>query len=210
VSPYEREDTVRERVRPGVQLPAVEVAFDVLAQCRNARITAQRIRLGCLAYDGVEIDAEFLSQGPVVEREVSGIDALIGAVWLPAAKQFGQQHTQRVHIDGSRRGVAHVLFGSGVRASQAPHLGARLFAFAGKEFGDAEIDQLDATIRADEHVAGLQVAMHDQAAMRMLDRGRYIDEQRKAFAQRQAALFAMRDEVDSGDKFEGEKRRSRR
>jgi hypothetical protein len=45
---FEREDAIRERP-PGVQWPAVEVAFDVVAQRRNARIAAQRIGWRCLA-----------------------------------------------------------------------------------------------------------------------------------------------------------------
>ncbi len=201
----EREQPIGERVRPRLQRAAAEVAFDVFAQSRDGRITQHRLRPGRFAHDRVQVGAELSPQRGGVERSRFGVVA--EGARLAAGQQFGQQHAERVHVDRGRRGVAVELFGGGIGAGQAPRFGMRALAVAGQQLGDAEIDELDAAVVADEHVARLQVAVHDQIAVRVLDRTADVDEQRQALARAQALAFAMRKKIVAADEFEGEKRR---
>ena len=43
-----------------------------------------------------------------------------------------------------------------------------------KQFGDPEIEQMDATVIADQNVGRLQIAMNDQIAVRILHRIRHL------------------------------------
>ena len=105
-----------------------------------------------------------------------------------AGQQQVQQQAERVDICGRRDGVAVRLLRRGVlRREHAPAIasdlgGLRRRIFGIEQLGDAEIEQLDLPRGIDHHVAGFQVAVHDELRVRMLHRLQHLTEERKARA----------------------------
>ena len=87
-----------------------------------------------------------------------------------AGQQLVQQHAQCVHVGRGRHRLAADLLGRGVVRRHALHEGRCGVAVGGRidDLGDAEIEQLGHAVHGDEDVRRFQVAMHDQAAVRML------------------------------------------
>jgi hypothetical protein len=81
-------------------------------------------------------------------------------------------------VTGSPRSCSGAAY-CGVRARPAfaRELGllARRRAFL-EQLGDAEVEQLDAAVLRHQHVVGLDVAVDDQARMRMRRRGEHVEE----------------------------------
>jgi hypothetical protein len=94
---------------------------------------------------------------------------------------------------GDRR--AGVLLGRGVFGRHQRRGGARRFVGAGiEQLGDAEVEQLERAVRCDEHVRGLDVAMHDEVAMRVRHRVADVEEQREARVDVEPPRIAMREQ----------------
>ena len=88
---------------------------------------------------------------------------------------------------GDRRVVQ--LFRRGVFEGQRAIMG-RGDVGALELLGDAEVEQLDPAVAIDQQVGRLEVAMHDQVAMRITHRVQHLQEQHHALAQAEAARIA--------------------
>ncbi len=77
---------------------------------------------------------------------------------------------------------AAALLGRGVGRRERRQVRLRLVVRV-EQLGDAEVEQLDLAVGGDEHVRRLQIAMHDQRAMRGFDRAAHLQEQLQARAQ---------------------------
>jgi hypothetical protein len=98
-------------------------------------------------------------------------------------QQHIQKHAELIHVGGGRRELAEKLLRRSVFGREHDLIDERARRFitirplSADQLGDAEIKQLDCAVASDEHVRRLEVAMHDQVAMRMRDRQHRIHEQ---------------------------------
>jgi hypothetical protein len=90
-------------------------------------------------------------------------------VWANPSKEFEQQHSARVHIGRHAKRIAGNLFRrSVVGRQQALRLRhSTTLATLAKQPGDAEIQQLDLALIGHEDVRWLEIAVDDQARVRM-------------------------------------------
>ena len=72
--------------------------------------------------------------------------------------------------------------------------------------GDAEVEQLDPAIAIDQQVGRLEVAMHDQVAMRVTHRIQHLQEQHRALAQAEGVRIAPAVDRHAVDPFHHEVR----
>jgi hypothetical protein len=129
---------------------------------------------------------------------------------VAACEQLVEHQAERVDIGGGGdRRTLHLL-GRGVlqRQRAAPFLGQRAGRVgprvALEQLGDAEVEQLDAAVARDEHVARLDVAMHDEVAVRMRDGGQHLHEQADALLDAQALRVGMAVDALAVDQLEHE------
>src|SRR5215472_10915826 len=91
-----------------------------------------------------------------------------------AGKQFVEYSAQRIHIGGDVYRLASYLFGAGVFRRQQGHAESSSVVvvntcFVIEQLADTEIEQFGFTLRVDEDVSGLQVAMHHELQMGIVD-----------------------------------------
>ncbi len=172
---------------------AFQVPLDVVGERSRRRIAALRFVRGRFQHDVVDVAAQ-LSPHALQRRRQYGrigirIDrrrrrARVAVLAAPARDELAEQYAERVDIRRGRDRTVHELLGRRIRRCHDRMLRARCLAFAVRigieQLGDAEIEQLHFAIARDQHVGWFQVAMHDQRAMRGLDRAADIDKQRKA------------------------------
>src|SRR5690606_27749789 len=72
------------------------------------------------------------------------------------------------------------------------------------QLGDAEVEQPNTTVGVDQDVGRLEVAVHDELAVRMLDRGADIEEPAHACANAEASGIAPARERIAAHELEGE------
>ena len=121
------------------------------------------------------------------------------AVRLAAREQLVQHDAERVDVARGRDAAAAHLLGARVLGGHEPHLGAGLRRRLGRavgleQLGDAEVQQLRHPGGSDEDVAGLDVAVHDEALVRVLHGAADLPEEREAAVDRQAPVVAPLDE----------------
>ncbi len=100
---------------------------------------------------------------------------------------FKQHHAQRIDIgEGGDRLAAH-LFRRGVVQGEGAYFGGRVGGIGGgvvEQRGDAEIQQLNRAVGADQDVGRLQVAVHHQVGVGMADHRADLQHQLQARFQR--------------------------
>src|SRR6185437_5947454 len=98
-----------------------------------------------------------------------------------SGQQFVEQDAQGVDVGGGGDRRLDELFRRGVGRRKRAMLGTGdVIDPVVQQLGDAEIEQLDLAVGGDQHVGGLQVAMHDQGAMGGFDRAADLQEQQQA------------------------------
>nr|WP_326538432.1 hypothetical protein [Pseudorhodoferax sp.] len=113
-----------------------------------------------------------------------------------AGQQQVEQQPQCIHVGGGGDGVATRLLGRGVVRGQ--HTSAVACQFGGvarcsivvQQLGYAEVQQLDLALGIHQHVAGLQVTVHNQLPVRVLHGLQHLRKQLDARAQAQAVAVA--------------------
>ena len=184
VTSREFADAIRRAVCARQDRAAIAPAPHVLRQRFHAGVATRRLRVGRARHDDAGIAAQCARVHP---RRAARARALArkrqatrwrarGRVRVVmkarAGQQFEQQHAKLENIHGRAGGGAGDLLRRRVGARQHARgsggllRGARVF----QHFGDAEIEQVRAVVRIDEHVRRLDVAVHDQQAVRMRDR----------------------------------------
>ena len=192
---HEFADAVGERVGPRLDAQSVPVSAQVFGEGAGARVAALGLAPQSLQHDRVEVILEKRRQllalalresrragvrarrGParpfdrlvLHRRGQAGRRGGVARVRQRARQELVEEHAQRVHVRRRRDRLAQDLLGSGVVRRQNPlvDLGPlRGLAVGGKHLRDAEVEELDLSIRRDEHVGGLDVAVHDQAPLR--------------------------------------------
>ena len=194
-------------------------AFQVLDHRDRRRIAALRFLAQRLQHDIVEIAAQLAPQrrrrglargrgfavfGHALARahRLGAADRVFqcllrhvgDALCALAGQQFVEQQAELIDIGRGRCRLAVYLLRRGVVGREHPQRGAgqRLLAqrFVGQRLGDAEIQQLRLAVGADDDIAGLDVAMRDQIAVRVRDRLRHLYEQRDALIDAQPLAVA--------------------
>src|ERR1700761_5640080 len=92
-----------------------------------------------------------------------------GASRRISSQQLVEQHTQRIDVGGSGDGLTANLFGAGVAGRPAfTECGGK--RSGGVETrGNSEIDHLYLPIGGNQYVRWLEITVHDQVLMRMLN-----------------------------------------
>jgi hypothetical protein len=121
----------------------------------------------------------------------------LGALVRPlAAQQLVEHHAQRVHVAGRRERQSRKLLRARVaRRQRAAGLARELglgdgVALGVEQLGDPEVQQPHLTLRRDQDVGRLQVAVDDEVRVCMLHGQQHLAEEPHALAQRQPALVA--------------------
>ncbi|MBA8887615.1 hypothetical protein FHW12_001829 [Dokdonella fugitiva] len=111
-----------------------------------------------------------------------------------AAGKLAQQHAERVDVGRDADRVLPELFRGG-RMRRQEDTGRGRLAVIGRPVHDphrdAEVEQLGEAVVPHQHVGRLDVAMHDELCVCVLDGGTDVEEEREAGAQRQRTLVAM-------------------
>ena len=99
-----------------------------------------------------------------------------------AGQQHVEQHAQRIDVGRRRdRQAGELLGGRELRRQHAAGLARQLrratCALIVEQRGDAEIEELDHAVAGDQHVGGLDVAVHDQVRVRVRHRRQHVEEQ---------------------------------
>jgi hypothetical protein len=115
----------------------------------------------------------------------------IAAEGAGAAQQLIEQDAQRVHVRGHRGRLIAQHLGAGVeRGEKQIGSGLRVAAIRGQCAGYAKIQQLRLTLRRHQNIAGLQIAVYNQALVCEADSRRDLQEQSQALVDREAAGVA--------------------
>ncbi len=119
-----------------------------------------------------------------------------------ASEQLVQKRAERVDVAGRRHRQAAHLLGTGVLGRQRPQQRERghvAAALSLEQPCDAEVEQARHPVARHEHVAGLEVAVHDQVLVGVLHRPAHLDEQAQALGDRQAARVGVGRDRGAGD-----------
>lgn len=107
---------------------------------------------------------------------------------MVTCQQLVQHQSQRIHVRLCRDLCAGELFGRRAQGREHHNDGLRqLVARRIQQLCDAEIEQLHATVAVNEHIARLQIPMHDQASMGVRHGVTDLDEEVQSIHERQAA-----------------------
>ncbi len=178
---------------------AIEQPFDVVGERAGRDIAPLGLGRDRLQHDVVQIAAKLAARhrrrrgqhaGLVVRRDVAGRRAAGSVVEALAGDQLAEQHAEREDVGRGRDRRAGALLGRGVGRRERGHARLRLVIRV-EQLGDAEVEQLDLAVGGDEHVGRLEVAMHDQRAMRGFDRAADLQEQLQSRAQIEPAVACI-------------------
>ena len=212
VALHEALQQVASAGRPRADRIALQVGSDVGGECIDADITLHH-RLGQrLEQDVVQVALQPFARdqpGAVLRACRHQVAGSCGFVFQhracrfhgrggrasvgPLARQHHvQQHPEAVNVGGGADGFTAHLFGAGVVRGVGALTGGRqpgIGTFQRVDgLGDAKVQQLDVALCGDQHIAGLQIAVHQQVAVRMRHGIRQLQEElqsrvyRKAFA----------------------------
>ena len=77
-------------------------------------------------------------------------------------------------------------------------------AIAIQQLGNAEVEQLDMAVDRDQHVGGLEVAVHDEVGVRVRDRLQDVEKETEACLDPQRVVIAIAVDALTVDVFEDE------
>jgi hypothetical protein len=184
------------------------MARDVLGQRIDRGVAIGRPLLQRLVEDRVKIAAQRFSRQCIVGRvaRLGRIDTGDRLLQLRRAaapepvrsgpgQQFIRDHAQAVDIAGGADRLALNLLRTGVvqRQRATCQLGKLrlLRAVALHQLGDTEVEQPHLAVGGDENVAGLQVPMHDEPAVREGDRAADLQQQIELAPHRQRPFLGV-------------------
>ena len=209
---------IAQRWRPRDHGQAFQVTADVLRQLFHRCVPPLRLLAQRHQNDVVEIATQVTAFGrfhlPDRDARFIRLDladdvlhfdrtALLELEGMLSREQLVEDDSQGVDIARGGHGVPVELLRARVVERHRPHIrlcqhrlrrGLRV-----QELGDPEIQHLGRPVRGHEDVAGLQIAMHNEVLMRVLDGPAHDPEQLQALVAGQAATVAIlvnRDPVD--------------
>ena len=173
----------------------IQMALQIRCQCGNAGIAPCRLTLHGLQHDRVQITAQLSAhrsadaagwQGRATSQDGRFQLAPAHRPRPATAERLIQQHADGIDVGGHADRLIEDLLGRGVRGR------ARLLLRAGQRWilaiqplGNAKVEQPRLAAGIHQHVARLDVAMHHQLPMGVVDRLQQLDESPDAFAQAQ-------------------------
>jgi hypothetical protein len=177
VAAHEARHPIGEGLRAREDRPAVEVAIEVVRECGRAVVSRARVGVDGLGDDRVEV-------------AVKPARAARDALGRPPGEQRSEQQAELEDVGRRGERIAPELLGAGPPGRHQPAR-RRPVGLAGIEQpGDAEVEQLDPSVRRHQDVRGLEIAVHDQAAMRRGDGLRHLDDESNPPVDREAVGFA--------------------
>ncbi len=188
-----------------VQHDVVEIAAQRTSQTRRARRAVGRdlraIARRIVGGRPFVVRARDSRAGPIGLRVEDGLldlrhRARRNPVRPTAGQQFVGDDAERVHVRRGRHGRAADLLRRRVSRSHHPHARPRQRLCIRRlvleqDLGDTEIEQLHRPLAGDEDVRRLEVAVHDEVAMRVANRVTHVEEQSQALANRKLAVVAI-------------------
>ncbi len=168
---------------------AFEMALDVERERCHRRITTTGFGLQCGVDDRLQVAAHGARQ--CAGARVARVQQCRGDVArcagqrdrplrADADQQLMQQHAERVDVHRSAHDAAVELFRRGVGWRHPPRRGLRRRRRVVEHARDAEVEQLHLAVVVDQDVAGLEVAVDHQVAVRVLDRRADVEKQPQA------------------------------
>ena len=235
VADQELAQTDPGRRRPGLHGAAGRPATQVVVQGERRAVTLTRVTGQRTQHDRIEIALQLACEAPRrrVAGEgdhlahlhaarcahlaledgmlVFGHRAALDRVGRPAAQQLVQHHPERIHIGTDAEPLPLHLLRARVARRQGAGRGlCRLILAPEDRFGDqrrdAEIQQLRLALGVDQHIGGLEVAVHDERGVRVLHRLQDLHEERHPRPGIETLLVAVPVEVDALDILDGEER----
>ncbi len=169
----------RRRVRGDRK--ARQMAFDVVGERAGRCVAPVGLGLERLQQDVVEIAA----QAPLQRRIAVGIGERRRPARRPAGaraeQELMQQHAERVDVGRGRHDLAGDLLRRRVVGRE--YANGRALDVVLEQLRDAEVEELHGAVGRDEDVRRLDVAVHDQRAMRGFNRAANGQEEREPRAQ---------------------------
>ena len=174
------------------------VAAQVFGERINAGVALRRIGAQRVGDDSIEVAMQLPRALPalggfpvgVVQHRIAGwrrhacgrgrTRGIGGAarVRVDAGQQAVQQHAQRIDVAAGADGFAGHLLGAGItRRVDVFGVTGDVIALVAQQFGDAEVEQFDLSVRRHQHVGWLDVPMQHQVPVRIGDRIAELQEQ---------------------------------
>ena len=102
-----------------------------------------------------------------------------------------EQRAERIHVGRHRHRFAADLLGAGALGRERADRRVAAHPALFEQLRDPEVEQLGDAVSGDEDVGGLDVAVDDQALMRVMDGVAHLPEHRQPLADRQLPLPAV-------------------
>ena len=172
-------------------------ALDIRGQIARRPIAAFGLFPHGHGHDAIELDVDGVgvaaNPGEAgctgdVARSRSRCLVLLATRRFPA-QQFEQQQTQRMHVSRHGDRTSGNLFGRGVGRGVDTRRGHPVGVLGVEQFGDAEVEQNGAVIASHQQVGRLQIAMHDEVGVRVVNRPRQRHDQVQALLQAGLSLL---------------------
>ena len=182
-----RHDGVQVAAQPRTQPRGREAAAVCVAGAQDVLLAAQSGDGRLTWADGlVHADGAFQLKLAVAQQPVR----------RAARHELIEQNAERIDIGCGRDRPAEDLFRRRILRSQDAFLEARhrhgmQQALGSEQLGDPEVQQLGLAVAGDEDVAGLDVAVHHEVAMRVLHRAAHLQEQFQPLAHEKSAIVAV-------------------
>ncbi len=182
-----RHDGVQVAAQPRTQPRRREAAAVCVAVAQEVVLAAQSADRRLARLDGlVHADGAFQLKLAVAQQPVR----------RPARHELIQQNAERIDIGRGRDRPAEDLFGRRILRRQHAFLKARhrhgmQQTLGSEQLRDPEVEQLGSAIAGDEDVAGFDVAVHHEVAMRVLHGAAHLQEQFQPLAQEKSAIVAV-------------------
>ena len=185
---------------------AAQIAIEIVGECGCGRVALARLLLERLEHDRVEIAAQ-VSRCRALARDGAGCahfarqhvpvrrERALERVRSLAREQLVRDYAERVHVALGRDRAARDLFRRRVLGREHAYTDLRQRLVRGAAFldelGDAEVEQVNLSLRVDQDVGRLEIAMDDQSRMRVRDRAGDLRDERDPGAYVELVLAAV-------------------
>lgn len=170
---------VEDGVAAGEDGVSGEEAAEVVSEGFRGTVAAGGLRGHGLQHDVVEVEGDALgSRGTAAGGSEFRIGQALegGGVWGDIGEQLIEDGAEAIDVGGGGDGVAAELLGARILGREE-ELGDGLIEIGGDELGDAEIEEAGVAAVVDQDVAGLDVAMDNEALVGVGDGFGYLEEE---------------------------------
>ncbi len=188
--------------------PAAVVASDVVGELADRRVAPRGLFAKSGEDDGIELAVEMAGRRVVLD---DGAHDFVRELAFFAERVFVRENFVEQDAEGEDvGGGGDWLFANLLRAGVFGREQCQRFRIGGRigieELSDAEVEQLDGSGFSNEDVAGLEVAMNGEMAMRVFHRVADLEEEVEALTDAEVVGPAIRRDRNAVDEFHDEVR----